>query len=199
MNREMYVYKSVAESRVTNVHHIIHSVLTGSRSPAGPRCLGTATRIMRIAVPKAFCVLREHTRPSPKSGKTCRSDTRPGDVCERAERSEGSDTTPHPKRPVFRRVSRCVRSFSESRVCTRFRSEGKRGPFVREVEKQDEKRLGDKIYGSSFARFSSSAGVEGSQRTGKCMYIKAWRNIRYFAGGTKPHCGRGGEGPCFAV
>ena len=31
------------------------------------------------------------------------------------------------------------------------------------------------------------------------MYTKAWRNIRYFAGGTKPHCGRGREGPCFAV
>ena len=57
-----------------------------------------------------------------------------------------------------------------------FARESERGPFVREVEKQDEKRLGDKIYGSSFARFSSSAGVEGSQRTGKCMYIKAWRN-----------------------
>ena len=41
----MYVYKSVAESRVTNAHHIIHSALTGSRSPAGPRRLGTATRI----------------------------------------------------------------------------------------------------------------------------------------------------------
>ena len=34
----MYVYKSVAESRVTNAHH-------GSRSPAGLRRLGTATRI----------------------------------------------------------------------------------------------------------------------------------------------------------
>ena len=31
------------------------------------------------------------------------------------------------------------------------------------------------------------------------MYIKAWQNKRYFAGGTKPHCGRGREGPCFAV
>ena len=41
----MYVYKSMAESRVTNAHHIIHSTLTGSRSPAGPRRLGTATRI----------------------------------------------------------------------------------------------------------------------------------------------------------
>ena len=31
------------------------------------------------------------------------------------------------------------------------------------------------------------------------MYIKAWRNKRNFAGGTMPRCGRGREGPCFAV
>ena len=48
----------------------------------------------RIAVPQALCVLWEHTRPRPQSGKVRRSDTRPGDVCERAERAEGSDTTP---------------------------------------------------------------------------------------------------------
>ncbi len=41
----MYVYKSKAESMVTNAHHIINSALTGSRSPAGSRRLGTATRI----------------------------------------------------------------------------------------------------------------------------------------------------------
>ena len=41
----MYVYKSVAKSMVTNAHRIINSVLTGSRSPEGPRRLGTATRI----------------------------------------------------------------------------------------------------------------------------------------------------------
>ena len=58
----------------------------------------------RIAVPKALCVLLEYTRPRPKSGKVCRSDTRPGGVCERAERSEGSDT------PLIRNtpVSPCV-------------------------------------------------------------------------------------------
>ena len=54
----------------------------------------------RIAVPKALCVLWEYPRPRPKSGKTCRSDTRPGDVRERAERSEGSDTTPVRNAPV---------------------------------------------------------------------------------------------------
>ena len=38
-------------------------------------------------------------------------------------------------RPVFRRVSRCVRFFSESRVCTTFARESERGPFVPEVLK----------------------------------------------------------------
>ena len=56
-----------------------------------------------------------------------------------------------------------------------FARESERGAFVREVEKRNEKRLGDKIYGSNFAGFSPSADGDGSQRTGKCMYIKAWR------------------------
>ena len=56
---------------------------TGSRSPAGPRRL------------------RERPQPRPKNGKVLRSDTRPGDVRERAERSEGSDTTPTQNAPCF--------------------------------------------------------------------------------------------------
>ena len=72
-----------------------------------------------------------------------------------------------------------------------FTHESERGPFVREAEKRDEKRLGDKIYGGSFAGFFSSAGVEGSQRTGKCMHIKVWRNKRNFTDSTKLRCGRG--------
>ena len=43
------------------------------RSPAGPRRLRDSDTHKRIAVPKAFCVLREHPRPRPKSGKVCRS------------------------------------------------------------------------------------------------------------------------------
>lgn len=31
----------------------------------------------RIAVPQALCILQEHTRPRPKSGKVRRFDTRP--------------------------------------------------------------------------------------------------------------------------
>ena len=100
------------------------------------------------------------------------------------KRSEGRDTTPHPKRPCFA-VCAAVCDFSLKAECVHpFVRESERGPFVREVEKRDEKRFGDKIYGSSFARFFSFADVEGLQRTGKCMYIKAWRSKRNFAGST---------------
>ena len=96
----MYVYKSVTESRVTNAHHIIHSALTGSRSPAGPRRLGTATRISASLSRRLSAFFESTPRPRPKSGKICRSDTRPGDVRKRAVRVEGSDSGPVRKTPV---------------------------------------------------------------------------------------------------
>ena len=100
--------------RVKKQQH--HQVANRSRSPAGPRRLGTATRIMRIAVPKAFCVLREHTRPRPKSGKVCRSDTRPGDVRERAARVEGNDSAPTQNATYFG-VCTLVCDFSRRAEC----------------------------------------------------------------------------------
>ena len=60
-----------------------------SRSPAGPRRLRDSDAHKRIAVPKALCVLWEHPRPSPKSGKVCRSDTRPRRVSEPCETLRG--------------------------------------------------------------------------------------------------------------
>ena len=53
-----------------------------SRSPAGPRRLRDSDAHKRIAVPKALCVLWEHPRPSPKSGKVCRFKPRPRRVSE---------------------------------------------------------------------------------------------------------------------
>ena len=53
-----------------------------SRSPAGPRRLRDSDALMCVAVPKALCVLREHPRPSPKSGKVCRFKPRPRRVSE---------------------------------------------------------------------------------------------------------------------
>ena len=96
----MYVYKSMAESRVTNAHHIINSALTGSRSPAGPRRLGTATRISASLSRRLSAFFESTSRPRSQSGKVRRSDTRPGDVRKRAVRVEGSDNGPVRKAPV---------------------------------------------------------------------------------------------------
>ncbi len=96
----MYVYKSMAESRVTNAHHIINSALTGSRSPAGPRRLGTATRISASLSRRLSAFFESTSRPRSQSGKVHRSDTRPGDVRKRAVRVEGSDSGPVRKAPV---------------------------------------------------------------------------------------------------
>ena len=43
----------------------------------------------RIAVPQALCVLWEHPRPSPKSGKVCRFKPRPRRVSETCETLRG--------------------------------------------------------------------------------------------------------------
>ena len=92
-NRKKYLEQGIQAAISTETK-------TDHAAQRGRDACGTATRIMRIAVPQALCVLWEHTRPRPKSGKVCCSDTRPGDVCERAERSEGSNSTPSETAPV---------------------------------------------------------------------------------------------------
>ena len=101
---------------------------------------------MRVAVPQALCVLQECLRPRPKSGKVRRSDTRPGDVCERAERSEGSDTTPIRNAPCFAVCAVVCDPLSRAECVPTFARESERGPFVREVEKRDEKRFGTALW-----------------------------------------------------
>ena len=71
-----------------------------SRSPAGPRRLGTATRISASLSRRLSAFFESTSRPRSQSGKVRRSDTRPGDVRERAVRVEGSDTTPVRNTPV---------------------------------------------------------------------------------------------------
>ena len=65
----MYVYKSVAESMVTNAHHIINSALAGSRSPAGPRRLGTATRMSTLLFRRLSAFFGSTPDQDPKSPK----------------------------------------------------------------------------------------------------------------------------------
>ena len=92
-NRKKYLEQGVQAAISTETEKITQ--------PSGAATPRDSDAHKRIAVPKAFCVLQERLRPSPKSGKTCRSGTRPGDVGERAERSESSDTTPIRNAPCF--------------------------------------------------------------------------------------------------
>ena len=113
----MYVYKSAAKSRVTNAHHIIHSVLTGSRGPAGPRRLGTATRISASLSRRLSAFFGSTPGQDPKAAKYAVLTPGPGRFAN-VWNGPRVVITPHPKCPVFRRVSRCVRSFEQSRVYT---------------------------------------------------------------------------------
>jgi len=54
----------------------------GITQPSGAATPRNSDAHERIAVPQALRVLREHTRPRPKSGKVCHSDTRPRRVSE---------------------------------------------------------------------------------------------------------------------
>ena len=64
----------------------------------------------------------------------------------RAERSEGSDTTPTRNTTCFA-VWAAVCDLSLKAECVpAFAHESKRGPFVREVEKRDQKRFGAALW-----------------------------------------------------
>ena len=54
----------------------------GITQPSGAATPRNSDAHERIAVPQALYILREHPRPRPKSGKVCRSDTRPRRVSE---------------------------------------------------------------------------------------------------------------------
>ena len=91
----------------------------------------------------------------------------------RAERSEGSDTAPIRNAPCFGVCAVvCDLSPKAERVYPLSRVKANVGHLCEKLKTRQE-TVGDKIYGGSFAGFFSSADSGGSQRTGKCMYIKA--------------------------
>ena len=80
----------------------------GNTQPSGAATPRDSDAHERIAVPQAFCVLREHPRPRPKITKVRRSDTRPGDVRERVARVEGNDSAPSETPPLSTCVPLCA-------------------------------------------------------------------------------------------
>ena len=115
------------------------SALTGSRSPAGPRRLGTATRISASLFRRLSAFFESTPGQDPKAAKFAVLNPGHAGFLKRAERSEGSDTTPTSNTTCFA-VCALVCDFSPKGECVHtFARESKRGPFVQEVEKRDER------------------------------------------------------------
>ena len=126
----MYVYKSVAESRVTNAYHIIHSALTESRSPAGPRRLGTATRISASLFRRLSVFFESTPDQGPKAAKFAVLNPGHAGFPKRVERSEGSDTTPTQNATCFAVCALVCNPLSRAECVPIFTRESERGPFV---------------------------------------------------------------------
>ena len=73
----------------------------GITQPSGAATPRDSGAHKRIAVPQAFCVLRERPDQGPKAAKFAVLIPGRAGFPNRAKRSEGSDTTPRPKRPCF--------------------------------------------------------------------------------------------------
>ena len=109
-----------------------------SRSPAGPRRLGTATRISASLFRRLSVFFGSTPDQAPKAAKFAVLIPGHAGFPNRAKRSEGSDTTPHPKRPCFA-VQALVCDLSLKGECVpAFVSGSKREAFVREVEDAEE-------------------------------------------------------------
>ena len=153
-----------------------HQVANRSRSPAGPRRLGTATRISASLFRRLSAFFGSTLDQALKAAKLAVLIPGHAGFPKRAERSEGSDTTPIRNAPCFAVCALVCDPLSKSEGVPTFGSESERGPFVGEVENRDEKRSGTALVTAVLLDFPPLLDDGGSQRTGKCMYIKAWRN-----------------------
>ena len=77
-----FLYANEAADQNRETHQCGERNSNGITQPSGAATPRNSDAHERIAVPQALCVLRERPRPRPKSGKVCRSDTRPRRVSE---------------------------------------------------------------------------------------------------------------------
>ena len=121
-----------------------------SRSPAGPRRLGAATRISASLLRRLSAFFGSTLGQDPKGAKYAVLSPGHAGFPNHAKRSEGSDSAPHPKYPCFA-VCALVCDFSLKGECVpAFTRESERGPVVGEVEK----RLGIKFMVAALPDYS---------------------------------------------
>ena len=117
----------------------------GSRSPAGPRRLGTATRMSASLFRRLSAFFGSTPGQDPKAAKFAVLSPGRAGFPNRAKRSEGSDTTPIRNAPCFAVCALVCDLYRNAECVPIFVCESERGPFVGEVKNRDEKRLGTEL------------------------------------------------------
>ena len=102
----------------------------------GRDAYGTATRISTSLSRRLFVSFRSASDQDPKAAKFAVLPPGHAGFPKRAERSEGSDTTPVRNAPCFGVRAAVCDSLSVAECVPTFACESKRGPFVGEVEKR---------------------------------------------------------------
>ena len=88
-------------SKIVKPINAVRGTAMGSRSPAGPRRLGTATRMSALLFRRLSAFSGSTPDQDPKAAKYAVLTPGRAGFPNHAKRSEGSDTTPRPKRPCF--------------------------------------------------------------------------------------------------
>ena len=123
-----------------------------SRSPAGPRRLGTATRISASLSRRLSASFRSASDQDPKTAKYAVLTPGPG-MFVNVRNAPRVVIPPHPKRPRFG-VCAAVCDLSPKAECVpTCARKSKRGPFVREAEKRNEERLEIKFMAATLPEF----------------------------------------------
>ena len=156
-------YSEALQTETENLN--ISRRTTGSRSPAGPRHLGTATRISASLFRRLSVFFGSTHGQGSKAAKFAVLTPGHAGFPKRAERSEGSDTTPTQNTTCFAVCALVCDPLSKSECIPTFARESERGPFVREVEKHDEKR-GSNLWHQLCPTFSLLLIVGGHREPG---------------------------------
>ena len=107
-----------------------------SRSPAGPRRLGTATRISASLSRRLFAFFGSTLDRDPKRAKFAVLYPGHAGFPKRVKQSEGSDATPIRNTPVSPCVPLCAILLRKPSVLPAFTRESKRGPFCRPLRQE---------------------------------------------------------------
>ena len=125
----------VLQSNLTGGTSLTVAGGAGSRSPAGPRRLGTATRISASLSRRLSAFFGSTHGQGSKAAKFAVLNPGHAGFPKRVERSEGSDTIPTQNATCFAVCALVCNPLSKGECVPTFAHESKRGPFVPEVLK----------------------------------------------------------------